>query len=59
MLKDKIHACGGDSSVCVACPLHVLLAVYHAGLTGTLRTKALAQWSSGEVPIVIATVAFG
>ncbi|KAL3678762.1 hypothetical protein R1sor_021718 [Riccia sorocarpa] len=33
--------------------------VYHAGLPAKQRSDALEQWSSGKVPVVIATVAFG
>ncbi|KAL2614066.1 hypothetical protein R1flu_025758 [Riccia fluitans] len=33
--------------------------VYHAGLPAKERSDALEQWSSGKVPVVIATVAFG
>lgn len=33
--------------------------VYHAGLKASERTKSLDDWTSGRVPVVIATVAFG
>lgn len=32
---------------------------YHAGLRDTVRGKVLKDWSAGEVPVVVATVAFG
>ena len=32
---------------------------YHAGLRPKDRSKVLADWTSGEVPIVVATIAFG
>ena len=32
---------------------------YHAGLKTKDRSKVLADWTSGEVPIVVATIAFG
>ncbi|KAG6542298.1 hypothetical protein Mapa_016327 [Marchantia paleacea] len=33
--------------------------VYHAGLAAKARSEALEEWTSGKVPVVIATVAFG
>ncbi|XP_057819589.2 ATP-dependent DNA helicase Q-like 3 [Cryptomeria japonica] len=33
--------------------------VYHAGLSDKVRSRALEEWASGNVPVVVATVAFG
>eukprot|EP01018_Ginkgo_biloba_P028045 Gb_28476 [translate_table: standard] len=33
--------------------------VYHAGLSDRVRSEALEDWTSGKVPVVVATVAFG
>lgn len=32
---------------------------YHAGLKGDQRSRVLAEWTAGEVPVVAATIAFG
>ncbi len=32
---------------------------YHAGLKTKDRSRVLAEWTSGKVPIVAATIAFG
>eukprot|EP00850_Spirogloea_muscicola_P002485 SM000009S23614 [mRNA] locus=s9:1006318:1012103:- [translate_table: standard] len=33
--------------------------VYHAGLKDAVRSQALELWSSGQVPVIVATIAFG
>lgn len=40
-------------------PVGIPCKAYHAGLKSTLRTQILADWTSGTVPVVAATVAFG
>jgi len=37
----------------------VSAAAYHAGLKKDERAQVQASWTSGEVPVVVATIAFG
>lgn len=39
--------------------IQAMLPVYHAGLSDKARSQALDDWSSGKVPVVVGTVAFG
>lgn len=34
-------------------------AAYHAGLAASQRTGVLQAWTSDEIPVVVATIAFG
>ena len=36
-----------------------MLPVYHAGLGDKVRSRALDDWASGKVPVIVGTVAFG
>ncbi len=40
-------------------PAGIAAKAYHAGLKDAVRGQVLREWSSGAVPVVVATIAFG
>ena len=40
-------------------PAGITAKAYHAGLKDAVRGQVLRDWSSGVVPVVVATIAFG
>lgn len=40
-------------------PAGISAKAYHAGLKDAVRGQVLRDWSSGVVPVVVATIAFG
>ena len=47
-----------DDVFCLA-QAGIRAAAYHAGLKDPERSRVLADWSAGRIPVVAATIAFG
>lgn len=59
-LRDESLWSARLSRQCLACcRAGVRAAAYHAGLKDSERARVLQSWSSGQIPVVAATIAFG
>ncbi|EIE23153.1 P-loop containing nucleoside triphosphate hydrolase protein [Coccomyxa subellipsoidea C-169] len=58
-IADIIEEMKGPAGAVPCCIVYTLKPAYHAGLRDAERTRVLEQWSSGQIPVVAATIAFG